>query len=57
MCISQHLYKATEDFSAFVSLCQPLTADQAQTDALASGGFIEAGYTGIHMDDWCLPAS
>ena len=25
---------------------------KAQTDALADGGYVDAGYTGIHMDDW-----
>jgi len=30
---------------------------KAQTDSLVSGGFLAAGYTGIHMDDcWVLTA-
>ena len=33
------------------SMCISENMYKGQSDALAAGGFIDAGYTGIHMDD------
>ena len=45
-----------QDDTPETSMCISENMYKGQTDALAAGGYIGAGYTGIHMDDWSVAA-
>jgi len=49
--MSWEIFRCDIDCMKDPEMCISQHLYKAQTDALASGGFIEAGYTGIHMDD------
>ena len=49
--MSWELFRCDNDCKDHPDHCISEALYKAQTDGLADGGFIEAGYTGIHMDD------
>ena len=49
--MSWELFRCDTDCKDDPEMCISEHLYKAQTDGLADGGFIAAGYTGIHMDD------
>mmetsp|Transcript_95257 Transcript_95257/g.272324 ORF Transcript_95257/g.272324 Transcript_95257/m.272324 type:complete len:403 (-) Transcript_95257:196-1404(-) len=49
--MSWEIFRCEVDCSADDTSCISEAMYKAQTDALSDGGYVEAGYTGIHMDD------
>ena len=49
--MSWELFRCDTDCKKDPEMCISEHLYKAQTDGLADGGFIAAGYTGIHMDD------
>lgn len=49
--MSWELFRCESDCAEHPETCISEHLYKAQTDALAEGGFVAAGYTGIHMDD------
>ena len=49
--MSWELFRCDSDCKKDPHMCISEQLYKAQTDGLADGGFIAAGYTGIHMDD------
>jgi alpha-N-acetylgalactosaminidase len=49
--MSWELFRCEDDCASFPYTCISEELYKAQTDGLEAGGFIDAGYTGIHMDD------
>ena len=52
--MSWELFRCDVDCASDPDMCISEKLYRAQTDALKSGGYVEAGYVGIHMDD-CWP--
>jgi hypothetical protein len=50
--MSWELFRCDTDCAKDPEMCISEHLYKAQTDGLAEGGFIAAGYKGIHMDDW-----
>ena len=49
--MSWELFRCDVDCSVDPTSCISEEMYKAQTDALATNGYVQAGYTGIHMDD------
>jgi hypothetical protein len=49
--MSWELFRCDVDCSVDPSSCISEDMYKAQTDTLSSNGYVQAGYTGIHMDD------
>ena len=48
--MSWEIFRCEVDCEAHPDTCISEALYKGQADALATGGFIKAGYTGIHMD-------
>ena len=55
--MSWQYFRCVTDCTAFPDRCISEALYEAQADALVSGGYAAAGYTGVHLDDCIMDAN